>query len=133
MSKTVPENMKKKQAYAVNQNELAIGRTEMSKVRTELALYNTRLAVDQTHLSYLRTIVSLVGSAATIFKALPMLGISQVFSSGLAGFLLIFAVYFIYKDIRMYPQMKKDLELLHERAETISINMEDHLYEVEEI
>ena len=95
----IPETMKKREAMAINQNKLALERTELSKIRTELSFHNSRLSVDQTHLAYLRTIVTLVGSAATVYKALPVLGISAVFSSALALFLLAFAIYFIYKDL----------------------------------
>lgn len=73
----IPESMKKKKALAYNQNQLAVERTEFAKIRTELAFTNSRLAMDRTHLAYLRTIVSLVGSGATVYKALPLLGISQ--------------------------------------------------------
>lgn len=128
----VPENMKKKDAMAFNQNKLAIERTELSKVRTDLSIYNSRLAVDQTHLSYLRTIVSLVGSAATVYKALPALGISQMFSSTLAGFLMLFSVYFIYRDLTTYPKMKKYLNELEKKTDELTLKTEQEVYEIED-
>lgn len=128
----VPENMKKKDALAINQNKLAIERTELSKVRTDLSIYNSRLAVDQTHLSYLRTIVSLVGSAATVYKALPALGISEGFSTALAGFLMLFSVYFIYKDLTTYPRMKKYLNELEKKTDELTFKTEQEVYEIED-
>ena len=77
----IPDTVKTKKALAYNQNQLAVERTEFSKFRTDLAFTNSKLAVEQTHLAYLRTIVSLIGSGATIFKALPLLGISQSFTN----------------------------------------------------
>ena len=128
----IPENMEKKDAMAINQNKLAIERTELSKVRTDLSIYNSRLAVDQTHLSYLRTIVSLVGSAATVYKALPALGISEMFSTTLAGFLLLFTIYFIYKDLTTYPKMKKYLNELEKKTDELTRRTEQEVYEIEE-
>lgn len=128
----IPENMEKKDAMAINQNKLAIERTELSKVRTDLSIYNSRLAVDQTHLSYLRTIVSLVGSAATVYKALPALGISEGFSTALAGFLLLFSAYFIYKDLMTYPKMKKYLNELEKKTDELTYKTEQEVYEIED-
>lgn len=128
----MPENMGKNEAMAFNQNKLAIERTELSKVRTDLSFYNSRLAVDQTHLSYLRTIVSLVGTAATVYKALPVLGISASFSTALAGFLMLFSVYFIYKDLTTYPKMKKYLNELEKKTDELTIRTEQEVYEIEE-
>lgn len=128
----IPENMNKKDAMAINQNKLAIERTELSKVRTDLSIYNSRLAVDQTHLSYLRTIVSLVGSAATVYKALPALGISVSFSTTLAGFLMLFSVYFIYKDLTTYPKMKKYLNELEKKTDELTYKTEQEVYEIED-
>lgn len=128
----MPENMGKNEAMAFNQNKLAIERTELSKVRTDLSFYNSRLAVDQTHLSYLRTIVSLVGTAATVYKALPVLGISASFSTALAGFLMLFSVYFIYKDLTTYPKMKKYLNELEKKTDELTVRTEREVYEIEE-
>lgn len=128
----VPENMEKKDAMAINQNKLAIERTELSKVRTDLSIYNSRLAVDQTHLSYLRTIVSLVGSAATVYKALPVLGISEGFSTALAGFLMLFSAYFIYKDLTTYPKMKKYLNELEKKTDELTQKTEQEVYDIED-
>lgn len=128
----MPENMGKNEAMAINQNKLAIERTELSKVRTDLSFYNSRLAVDQTHLSYLRTIVSLVGTAATVYKALPVLGISASFSTALAGFLMLFSVYFIYKDLTTYPKMKKYLNELEKKTDDLTIKTEQEVYEIED-
>ncbi|MGN0326870.1 MAG: DUF202 domain-containing protein [Lachnospiraceae bacterium] len=128
----IPETMKKREAMAINQNKLALERTELSKIRTELSFHNSRLSVDQTHLAYLRTIVTLVGSAATVYKALPVLGISAVFSSALALFLLIFAIYFIYKDLTTYPKMKKHLEELEQKTNELTKRVEQEVYEIDE-
>ena len=65
------ETMPANEAMAINQNYMAAERTELSKVRSSLALNNSRLAAERTHLSYLRTIVTLLGSAATLYQALP--------------------------------------------------------------
>ncbi len=128
----IPETMKKKKALAYNQNQLAVERTEFAKIRTELAFTNSRLAIDRTHLAYLRTIVSLIGSGATVYKALPVLGISQEFTSLLTAFLLIAAVYFIYKDITTYPKMRHRLEKMEEQASNLAAKVESHVYRVEE-
>lgn len=124
--------MKTKKALAYNQNQLAVERTELSKIRTDLAFTNSKLAVDQTHLAYLRTIVSLIGSAATIFKALPLLGISQMFSGLLSVFLLAFAVYFIYKDASTYPKMKRQLEEMEKKANELTAEAENNIHQLNE-
>lgn len=128
----IPDTMKKREAMAINQNKLALERTELSKIRTELSFHNSRLSVDQTHLAYLRTIVTLAGSAATVYKALPVLGISAVFSSALALFLLMFAIYFIYKDLTTYPKMKKHLEELEKKTNELTKRVEQEVYEIDE-
>lgn len=107
------------ESQADNQNELATLRTELSKIRTDLAFSNSRLAVDQTHLSYLRTIVSLIGTSATIYKALPLLGISLAFTHMLTAFFTLSAVYFIYKDATTYPLMKRKLAQMQEQADKL--------------
>ena len=123
-----PKDMGTGEAVAYNQNNLAMERTEFAKIRTDLALTNFMLAADRTHLSYLRTIVSLLGSAATIYKALPMIGVSESFSVGLALFLLVAAVYFIYKDASTYPRLKKRLFEMEERASQLAKDTENHVY-----
>ncbi|MDE6759941.1 MAG: DUF202 domain-containing protein [Lachnospiraceae bacterium] len=128
----IPESMKKKKALAYNQNQLAVERTEFAKIRTELAFTNSRLAIDRTHLAYLRTIVSLVGSGATVYKALPLLGISQEFTSLLTAFLLVAAVYFIYKDITTYPKMRRHLEKMEQQASNLAEQAESHIYRVDD-
>lgn len=102
---------------ALSDHELALERTELSHertglsiLRTDLAFSNSKLAVEQTHLSFLRTIVSLVGSAATVYKALPVLGVSESFSTLLSLFLIVSAVYFFIKDRLTYPKLKKEIE-----------------------
>ena len=89
----------------IQQMELSYERTNLSVIRTDLAFHNTKLSVEQTHLSFLRTIVSLIGSAATIYKALPALGVSDRFSTVLSVFLILAAVYFTVRD-----QMEKEKE-----------------------
>ncbi len=128
----IPNSMKTKQALAYNQNQLAVERTEFSKFRTDLAFTNSKLAVEQTHLAYLRTIVSLIGSGATIFKALPLFGISQGFTNLLTLFLFIFAFYFIYKDVTTYPRMKKHLAELEEQANQLATQTESKVFKVNE-
>lgn len=123
-----PKEMATGEAVAYNQNNLAMERTEFAKIRTDLALTNSMLAADRTHLSYLRTIVSLLGSAATIYKALPMIGVSESFSVGLALFLLVAAIYFIYKDAATYPKLKKRLLEMEERASELAKSTENHVY-----
>ena len=128
----IPESMKTKSAFAYNQNQLAIERTEFSKIRTDLAFTNSRLAVDQTHLSYLRTIVSLIGSGATIFKALPLLGISRIFTYILSGFLILAAIYFIYKDVTTCPKMRRHLEEMEKQASDLASRTENTIYRVDD-
>lgn len=128
----IPESMKTKKAYAYNQNQLAIERTEFSKIRTDLAFTNSKLAVDQTHLAYLRTIVSLIGSGATIYKALPILGISTAFTSFLTAFLLLAAVYFIYKDVSTCPKIKRHIEKMEQQASELAAKTESTIYRAEE-
>lgn len=122
-----------KRALAYNQNQLAVERTEFSKIRTDLAFTNSRLAVEQTHLAYLRTIVSLLGSAATIFKALPLIGVSQYFANVLALFLIAFAVYFIYKDVSTYPRMKREIAQMQEHANELATQTESMVYKVADL
>lgn len=124
--------MDKKRDLEWGQNRLAVERTELSKIRTDLSFQNSRLAVDQTHLAYLRTIVTLAGSAATVYKALPVLGISEIFSSALALFLLAFAVYFIYKDLTTYPKMKRYLDELERKTDELIIGIEKEVQDIEE-
>ena len=95
---------------ALERTELSHERTGLSILRTDLAFSNSKLAVEQTHLSFLRTIVSLIGSAATVYKALPVLGVSESFSTLLSLFLIISAVYFIIRDRLTYPRLKKEIE-----------------------
>lgn len=128
----IPESMKAKKALAYNQNQLALERTELSKIRTDLAFTNSKLAVDQTHLAYLRTIVSLIGTGATILKALPLFGISTLFTYLLSGFLFIFALYFIYKDITTYPKMKRQLEVMETKANDLAKKAENNIYTISE-
>lgn len=126
--RAIPDAMSADTALALNQNSLAIERTEFSKIRTDLALTNSRLSVDRTHLSYLRTIVSLLGSAATLYKALPLLGASEIFSTGLAVFLFLAAVFFCYKDATTYPKMKKHLREMEARANRLAKEAENQVY-----
>lgn len=128
----MPEKMKAKKALAYNQNQLAVERTEFSKIRTDLAFTNSRLAVEQTHLAYLRTVVSLIGTGATVYKALPLLGVSQQFTSLLTVFLIVSAIYFIYKDATTYPKMKRHLEKMEQQASELATQTENHVYRVDE-
>lgn len=128
----LPESIKKKKALAFNQNQMAIERTNLSKYRTDLAFINSKLAAEQTHLSYLRTIVSLIGTGATIIKALPLIGISQAFSSALSIFLFICAGYFIYKDVTTYPTIKKHIEELEQKANESTLDAESKIYAIEQ-
>lgn len=107
------------QEMARERTELSHERTELSVLRTELAFNNTRLSVEQTHLSFLRTIVSLVGSAATVYKALPALGVSDAFSTGLSVFLLIAALYFTVKDITTIPRLRKQIEEMDDKKKEL--------------
>ncbi len=126
----IPETVTKKKALAYNQNQMALERTNLSKYRTELAFTNSKLAVEQTHLSYLRTIVSLIGTGATIIKALPLIGLSVVFSSVLAGFLFLSAAYFIYKDLTTYPTTKRHIEELEKKASESTVEAESKIYAI---
>lgn len=126
----IPSSVKKKTALAYNQNQMALERTNLSKYRTELAFINSKLAVEQTHLSYLRTIVSLIGTGATITKALPLIGISQTFSSALAIFLFACSAYFIYKDRTTYPVMKKLIAELEQSASESTKDTESKIYAI---
>ncbi|MCM1179937.1 MAG: DUF202 domain-containing protein [Clostridium sp.] len=128
----IPDSMKKKRALAYNQNQLALERTEFAKIRTDLAFTNSKLAAERTHLAYLRTVVSLIGSGATVYKALPLLGISRDFTSLLTAFLLIAAVFFIYKDITTYPKMKRQLEEMEQKASELAIKTENHIYHLDD-
>lgn len=95
---------------ALERTVLSHERTGLSILRTDLAFNNSKLAVEQTHLSFLRTVVSLLGSSATVYKALPLLGVSETFSTLLSVFLLISAIYFFVKDRLTYPRLKKEIE-----------------------
>lgn len=127
----LPESMKTSEAVALNQNNLAMERTEFAKIRTDLALTNTLLAINRTHLAYLRTIVSLIGSAAMLYKALPLLGITQTFTIGLTVFLLLSSIYFIYKDATTYPKMKRRLSNMEKRASKLAKETESHVYRLD--
>lgn len=126
----VPDNMKVKQAMALNQNSMAVERTKLAKVRTDLAFHNSRLSVEQTHLAYLRTIVTLIGTSITVYKVMPVLGISASFYIGLAVFFLLFAVYFIYKDAVTYPSMKKKLDELEAKADELVRETDKQVYDI---
>ncbi|MBR3516626.1 MAG: DUF202 domain-containing protein [Lachnospiraceae bacterium] len=106
----------------IQQMELSYERTNLSVIRTDLAFHNTKLSVEQTHLSFLRTIVSLIGSAATIYKALPALGVSDRFSTVLSIFLILAAVYFTVRDRMTYPRLKKQIEEMEREKEEIIKN-----------
>ena len=129
MANIIPKNMKTKKAMALNQDILAKERTKLSITRTELAFLNSKMSLNRTHLSYLRTIVSLLGSAATLYKALPVIGVSFKFSSLLSLFLLIFACYFIYKDATVYPKMKQELEEMEKRTKELKEHTDGELYD----
>ncbi len=132
MGTEVPENMKTKRAFAINQDKLARQRTELSIIRTKLAFYNSNMSVSRTHLSYLRTIVSLIGSGATIYKALPAIGVSAQFSTALSLFLFACAAFFIYKDMTVYPKMKKYLKELEAQTDEIKEKTMNEIYDFEE-
>ena len=115
---------------ALSDHELALERTELSHERTglsilctDLAFSNSKLAVEQTHLSFLRTIVSLVGSAATVYKALPVLGVSESFSTLLSLFLIVSAFYFSIKDRLTYPKLKREIEEMESSKESLLLRM----------
>lgn len=113
------QTLTEEQKLAYERTELSHERTKLSVMRTNLAFNNTKLSVEQTHLSFLRTIVSLIGSAGTIYKALPALGVSYDFSTMLAVFLLLAAGYFIIKDLRTYPRMKRQIREMEEEKDQI--------------
>lgn len=128
----VPENMKMKKAMALNQNSMAVERTKLSKIRTDLAFHNSRLSVEQTHLAYLRTIVSLIGTSVTVYKVMPVLGISATFYIGLAIFFMAFAIYFIYKDMVTYPKMKRYLDKLENKSNELVEETDKQVYDIDE-
>jgi len=115
------------QELAIKRTELSHERTDLSVLRTGLAFQNTKLSVEQTHLSFLRTIVSLIGSAATVYKALPALGVSDLFSTVLSVFLLISAVYFIIKDRLTYPRMKREIAEMEAEKNRIIEEHKNHV------
>lgn len=127
----LPGSLDADKAFALNQNSLAVERTEFAKIRTDLALTNSRMAIDRTHLSYLRTIVTLIGSGATLYEALPLLGVNETFSTLLAGFLLLAAVYFIYKDASTCPKMRRQIINMEERANKLAKEMEDQTFRLD--
>ncbi|MBO4375512.1 MAG: DUF202 domain-containing protein [Lachnospiraceae bacterium] len=116
------DSSKLEQKLAKERTELSYDRTGLSILRTNLAFQNSRLAVEQTHLSFLRTIVSLVGSAATIYKALPALGVSGMFSSLLSAFLMLAALLFIIKDRMTIPGLRDEIRSMEEQCDEIIIN-----------
>ncbi len=115
------EKQKKLSDYelAVERTELSHERTGLSILRTDLAFNNSKLSIEQTHLSFLRTVVSLVGSAATVYKALPLLGVSEAFSTLLSLFLLVSAAYFFIKDCLTYPKLKKEIKDMERQKKEI--------------
>ncbi len=119
------------QKLAKERTELSYDRTGLSILRTNLAFQNSRLAVEQTHLSFLRTIVSLVGSAATVYKALPALGVSGLFSTGLSIFLLLAAVFFIIKDRTTCPVLKKEIQRMELQCDELISNSKAELPETD--
>ena len=132
-NRQVPSGMKKSKALAYNQNHMAVERTELSKIRTELAFTNTKLSMDRTHLAYLRTIVSLIGSGGTVYNALPLLGVSETFTTLLTIFLFLAAIYFIYMDATTYPKMKKQLQEMKKQADEFAIEKENLVYQIDDI
>lgn len=131
-SRHIPQGMKKSKALAYNQNYMALERTELSKIRTELSFTNTKLSMDRTHLAYLRTIVSLIGSGATVYNALPLIGVSETFTVVLTDFLFLAALYFIYMDATTYPKMKKQLREMKKRADEFTTEKENLVYQIED-
>lgn len=131
-NRKIPENMKFKRAMAYNQNNMAMERTKLSKVRTDLAFHNSRLSVEQTHLAYLRTIVTLIGTSVTVYKVMPVLGISATFYVGLAVFFMAFAVYFIYKDVVTYPRMKRYLDELERKSNEIVDETDRQVFQLDD-
>lgn len=132
ISRKIPDSMETDEALAYNQNNLAVERTEFAKIRTDLSLTNSRLAIDRTHLSYLRTIVSLIGSGATLYKALPLIGVSLTFTTMISGFLLLFAIYFIYKDATTYPKMKRKLQAMEKQANELARKTESQIFQLDD-
>lgn len=126
------ETMPVDEAMAINQNRMAAERTELSKIRTKLTLSNSRLAAERTHLSYMRTIVALTGSAATLYQTLPLLGVSRIFTIGIAVFFLIAVIFFIYKDASTYPKLKKEIDELEKHVSELSIETQERMYRWEE-
>ena len=129
----IPTTISTDTVLAFKQNQLALERTEFAKIRTDLALTNSHMSVERTHLSYLRTIVSLLGSGATLYEALPLLGVNQGFSSALAVFLLLAAVYFIYKDATTYPKLKRQLHIMQELANKLAKDSENQVYRMDHV
>lgn len=119
----------KKDAMAINQDLLAKERTKLSITRTELAFLNSKMSLNITHLSYLRTIVTLIGSGATIYKALPVLGVSYNFSALLSLFLFVCAGYFIYKDATVYPKMKRELNEMEKRTDELKAQVDNDVFD----
>lgn len=132
LTRQIPNGMKKSKALAYNQNHMAIERTELSKIRTELSFTNTQLSMDRTHLAYLRTIVSLIGAGATMYNALPLIGVSENFTTLLTVFLFLAAIYFIYMDATTYPKMRKQLREMKKQAEALTIEQENMVYQIDE-
>ena len=119
----------KKDAMAINQDLLAKERTKLSITRTELAFLNSKMSLNRTHLSYLRTIVTLIGSGATIYKALPVLGVSYNFSALLSLFLFVCAGYFIYKDATVYPKMKRELNEMEKHTDELKAQVDNDVFD----
>ena len=119
----------KKDAMAINQDLLAKERTKLSITRTELAFLNSKMSLNSAHLSYLRTIVTLIGSGATIYKALPVLGVSYNFSALLSLFLFVCAGYFIYKDATVYPKMKRELNEMEKRTDELKAQVDNDVFD----
>ena len=119
----------KKDAMAINQDLLAKERTKLSITRTELAFLNSKMSLNSPHLSYLRTIVTLIGSGATIYKALPVLGVSYKFSALLSLFLFVCAGYFIYKDATVYPKMKRELNEMEKRTDELKAQVDNDVFD----
>ncbi|MBR3306460.1 MAG: hypothetical protein IKI75_04285 [Lachnospiraceae bacterium] len=117
------------QELALERTELSYERTALSVIRTNLAFNNTKLSVEQTHLSFLRTIVSLVGSAATVYKALPAIGVSDRFSTALAAALFAAAIYFIAKDLTTYPRLKKEIEEMEKEKNALAEKAGSRIYQ----
>lgn len=123
--------VKYKKSLAINQDILAKERTKLSITRTELAFYNSKMSLNRTHLSYLRTIVSLIVAAATLYKALPAIGVSYKFSTLIAAFIFVFAGYFIYKDATVYPKMKQEIDEMEQKVIQLQNETREKIYDVE--